>query len=140
MSKTFRFVGMVSLALFLAIFINFWGSGSPVHAQTGGFPSGPTTQNCFSDRYPAATDCDRLASGFSVVQEAALVSVGIPITGANPFGPVRCKNSIWKLPKRKNTFKPELAGIPIPASSAPNKYRRKNRWPILRSAERVPTL
>lgn len=46
-----------------------------------------TTQNCFSDLYHAATDCDRLASGATVIQVAALVRAGLPDTGAKQLGP-----------------------------------------------------
>jgi hypothetical protein len=90
MCKTFQFISMVSLTFFLAIFVVFWGNGSPAYAQTENAPSGPTTQNCFSAAYHAATDCDRLASGATVVQGADLVRPEVPVTGAQQPNSTNC--------------------------------------------------
>jgi hypothetical protein len=87
MSKTFRFLRIVSLALLLAVLVEFQGRGVPVQAQSGSAPSGPTAQDCFSARFHAATDCDRIASGTSVIQGAAVIQANVPVTGASLFGP-----------------------------------------------------
>ncbi len=45
-------------ALLLAAFAVLWVFGSNANTQT----AGPTTQDCYSARFHAATDCDRLTS------------------------------------------------------------------------------
>ena len=46
-----------------------WSANAAVSAQgTGNSPdNGPTTANCYSDLFHAASDCDRLASGITLV-------------------------------------------------------------------------
>jgi hypothetical protein len=87
MSKNMRFLRIVSLALLLGVFVRFQGSAVPVQAQSGSAPSGPTAQDCFSARFHAAGDCDRIASGVSVIEGAAVIQANVPVTGVNLFGP-----------------------------------------------------
>jgi hypothetical protein len=78
MEKANRVIVIVSAALLLAAIVTFWGIGSAVMAQAGSpLPTGPTTGDCFTASYHAASDCDRLASGQAI----------IPPTGVSAYLP-----------------------------------------------------
>jgi hypothetical protein len=80
MAKTNRAKVIANAVLLIAALVAFWLGGSPASTQASNIQStGPTTQDCFSARYHAASDCDRLASAHIV----------IPSTGVILHGPTR---------------------------------------------------
>ena len=78
MAKKYRVMTFVSAAVIIAAVVALLGVGTPASAQVDNPPTtGPTPQDCFSDLFHAASDCDRLASDYVV----------IPATGASAYGP-----------------------------------------------------
>lgn len=73
-----RWLRIVCTALILALMVGFVGLSAPAFAQGENPPAtGPTSSDCFSASFHAASDCDRLASTL----------VTIPVTGAMLLGP-----------------------------------------------------
>ena len=69
---------VVCMALILALIVTLVGLTVPAFAQEENpLAAGPTSSNCFSARFHAASDCDRLASTLAT----------IPVTGAELHGP-----------------------------------------------------
>jgi len=78
MKRTRKVTLIAGAALILAAAAALLGFSSPASAQGDTIPlTGPTTGNCFTNSYHAASDCDRLASA----------QVSIPPTGTGLYGP-----------------------------------------------------
>ena len=72
MVNTNRVLKLFTAALILAAIAAFLGVGFPASAQSQeAQPSGPTTADCYSARFHAASDCDRLSTQL----------VAVPVTG-----------------------------------------------------------
>jgi hypothetical protein len=87
MRNTYPVSVILRVALMAAVVAALGFASVQVSAQTSA-SAGPTSQDCFSVRFPAASGCDLVNMGQSSIPGTGSGSVA-PASGADVYGPTR---------------------------------------------------